>query len=192
MGRYGTIGVTVELPSRPPAPPANPHSQAKIRSRFRKVLMRSRFILCFLAVLLLAGCANQKSTPAPTPNGLPAKYDPKRDPNADLQIAMRLATSSHRRILLEVGGDWCIWCHILDNFFVQNPDVAEYLQQHYVLMKVNYSPENKNKAFLANYSSSTNTHTRLCWQAMDRLSMPRVPVRSKTATIMIGIKSTPS
>ena len=39
----------------------------------------------------------------------PAGYDPKRDPAADLKTAMAEAQRGGKRILLEVGGEWCPW-----------------------------------------------------------------------------------
>lgn len=78
-------------------------------------------------------------------------YDPKRDPYTDLESAITLAQSQHKRILLEVGGDWCIWCSILDRFFDTHPEVDEMLNEHYVVVKVNMSDENDNLDFLSQF-----------------------------------------
>lgn len=79
------------------------------------------------------------------------KFDPARDPNKDIQDAIRETQKSHKRILLDVGGDWCIWCHRLDSLFIQNEDLAEYLNKHYVVVKINVSEENRNREFLSKY-----------------------------------------
>jgi thioredoxin-related protein len=79
------------------------------------------------------------------------KYDPARDAKKDIQDAVRQAKISHRRILLDVGGEWCIWCHRLDSLFLQNKGLAEYLDKHYVVVKINVSKENKNEEFLSAY-----------------------------------------
>ena len=79
------------------------------------------------------------------------KFDPTRDVNKDIQAAVRRAQKTHKRILLDVGGEWCIWCHRLDSLFLQNKDLAEYLNKHYVVVKVNVSKENENKEFLSKY-----------------------------------------
>jgi thiol:disulfide interchange protein len=78
-------------------------------------------------------------------------YDPKRDPAKDVQAAVKLSQSSHKRILLEVGGDWCVWCHIMDDFHTRHPDLLTLRTQRYVLVKVNMSDENENKTFLSQY-----------------------------------------
>ncbi|HLY25990.1 MAG TPA: thioredoxin family protein [Aggregatilineales bacterium] len=78
-------------------------------------------------------------------------YKPDGDPFVALAQAKTEATQSGKRILLEVGGDWCIWCHKLDHFFAENPDVADFLDQHFVVLKVHYSTQIPNTAFLSQY-----------------------------------------
>lgn len=76
-------------------------------------------------------------------------YDPKRDPTMDLAKAEAAAVQGHKRILLEVGGDWCVWCKYLDKFFAENADVRDVRDANFVLMKVNMSSLNENAAFLS-------------------------------------------
>lgn len=78
-------------------------------------------------------------------------YNPVSDPSRDLEIAIEQARAGNKRILMEIGGDWCIWCHKLDVFLEQNIDIGDFLDQHYVFMKVNVSAENENKAFLSKF-----------------------------------------
>ena len=78
-------------------------------------------------------------------------FDPARDAKKDLEDAIHQAQANHKRILLDVGGEWCIWCHRLDSLFLQNKDLAEFLQKHYVVVKINVSKENMNRDFLSNY-----------------------------------------
>jgi thiol:disulfide interchange protein len=82
---------------------------------------------------------------------LPVDFDPARDPAKDLEVALRIAHAANRRVVIEVGGDWCSWCHILDRFFEANPDLKRYRDANYIWLKVNWSPENKNEAFLRRY-----------------------------------------
>jgi thioredoxin-related protein len=79
------------------------------------------------------------------------KFDPQRDADKDILDAIRQAATDHKRILLDVGGEWCIWCHRLDSLFVQNTDLTDYLDEHYVVVKVNVSKENMNKEALSKY-----------------------------------------
>ncbi len=112
------------------------------------------FLLIAAFALPLAGRAQDAPQPARTVHGqpsLPHWYDPSRDPAVDLQAAVALAQRSGKRILLEVGGDWCSWCHALEKYIKATPAVAEPLDAAFVVLKVNYSEDNKNEAFLAAY-----------------------------------------
>lgn len=75
-------------------------------------------------------------------------YDPKRDPVADGIEALKIATRTKRKVLIEVGGNWCSWCHTLDNFIHSHPQLKHDFFNTFVLVKVNVSEENDNKEFL--------------------------------------------
>ena len=79
------------------------------------------------------------------------KFDPSRDPASDVQTAIVTATKEKKRILLDVGGEWCSWCHRLDKFLHEQEDLHTFLSEHYVVVKVNYSKDNKNEKFLSQY-----------------------------------------
>jgi thioredoxin-related protein len=102
-----------------------------------------------LALLtLFALCANVGSLLAA--ESAPA-FDDKADPAKDVQAAAQKASAEKKRILLDVGGEWCIWCHILDKAIAADPPVTALLAAKYVTVKVNFSEENENKTFLAKY-----------------------------------------
>ena len=83
--------------------------------------------------------------------GLPDRFDPKRDPAEDLARALALAKAQGKRVIVDVGGEWCAWCHILDRFFASNARLDALRGEHYVWLKVNFSKENENRAFLARW-----------------------------------------
>jgi len=78
-------------------------------------------------------------------------YDPETDPEADLAATVERASVEGKRILLQVGGKWCGWCRLLDEYVQSNEAVADVLDQHFLIMKVNYSEENRNEEFLGKY-----------------------------------------
>jgi thiol:disulfide interchange protein len=82
---------------------------------------------------------------------LPSKFDPKRDAARDVAIATAVAKAQNKRVLVEVGGEWCVWCHILDRFVAGNQDVKSLSDASYVWVKVNWSPQNKNEALLSQW-----------------------------------------
>lgn len=76
-------------------------------------------------------------------------YDVNRNPNADGRAALKLAKETNRRVLIEVGGDWCVWCHVLDRFINDHPELKSRLHETFVVLKVNVSDENDNAEFMA-------------------------------------------
>ena len=105
--------------------------------------------LCLLIALVASAKHNQK-TPPPAPKTA-ATYDTSRDPGKDLQDTIALATKTNKRILLEVGGDWCVYCNIMDETFESHPKLRQVRDTNYVTLKVNYSKENPNEDFLSKY-----------------------------------------
>jgi thioredoxin-related protein len=93
------------------------------------------------------------SPTGPRAEALPEEkiFDPARDSAKDIADGMKLAAKQHKRVLLDVGGNWCIWCHKLDGTFKSDQNVARLLNDKYVVVKVNFSPENENQAVLSKY-----------------------------------------
>lgn len=75
-------------------------------------------------------------------------YDEQRDPYADGRKALKLAEETHRKVLIEVGGDWCSWCHVLDRFIKDHPRLESRLHEIFVVLKVNISDSNDNVEFM--------------------------------------------
>jgi thiol:disulfide interchange protein len=79
------------------------------------------------------------------------KYDPKRRPEDDLKAALKRAAAENKRILVQAGGDWCGWCKLLDKYFRENDRVAAALAADFLIIKVNYSDENRNEEFFKQF-----------------------------------------
>ncbi len=109
--------------------------------------------LILSAAFILAACGNADSKPVEntakaTKSGYDNGYDPARDPAADFIVAQQQAQKEGKLILLEVGGNWCVWCHYLDVFIEKDAEVKAALDARFVLLKVNTGKENPNKEFL--------------------------------------------
>lgn len=110
--------------------------------------MLKRFAFCVLftinvSILLLAQ-SNDRYIPV-------TKFDPNRNPVQDLREAVAEAKFTNKRIILDVGGDWCVWCHRLDAFMETNEEIKNFVEKNYMMLKVNFSKENKNEKFLSHY-----------------------------------------
>jgi thioredoxin-related protein len=83
--------------------------------------------------------------------GQDIKFDPKRIAAADLQAAMVEAQRTGKYILLDVGGDWCQYCHEMNELFRQHPELTKLRDDKFVVVSVYYASDNKNKEFLSHY-----------------------------------------
>jgi thiol:disulfide interchange protein len=104
----------------------------------------------FIVVTIVITC-NYLNAQAKLETGTDSKFDATANPFADLNKVMTEAKKLNKRILLDVGGEWCIWCHRIDQFIDQHEEINKFLHQNFVVLKINYSKENKNEKFLAQY-----------------------------------------
>lgn len=82
---------------------------------------------------------------------LPTTFDPERDGARDVEYAVSLANADGKRVIVDVGGEWCTWCHVMDRFIAANDDVRDAIDAHYVWVKVNFSKQNENAALLGRW-----------------------------------------
>ncbi|MDQ2855519.1 MAG: thioredoxin family protein [Acidobacteriota bacterium] len=119
------------------------------------MFFRVTSFLSFASLILLLAvfpAFAQKRRPGISGKYVPVTaYDPKRDAARDIVNAIKEARRTNRNILLEVGGEWCSWCHRLDKFFVDNPELRRLRDKNFVTLKINYSDENGNEEVLSKY-----------------------------------------
>lgn len=108
--------------------------------------------VCLMMILALALHGQEKASSSQQTKYAPVdKYDPSRDAAKDIREGIAEAQRTKKRVLLEVGGDWCSWCHEMDGFFSKNPKLLAFREEHYITVKINVSPENENVEALASY-----------------------------------------
>jgi|SRR5215469_2026945 len=122
------------------------------QSFVRIPLFAALFYIYFCAPFSLEHKAFVQTAPAAAShNALGDRYDPRRDPAKDLAAASEEAKRSNKNVFVVVGGEWCSWCHTLERFFQEHPDLEALLDKNYVTMKVSMSQENPNRAFLSHF-----------------------------------------
>jgi thiol:disulfide interchange protein len=77
--------------------------------------------------------------------GITAKhiYPPVEAAQHDIDVALAQARRTHKRVILDFGGDWCGDCQVLNIYFHQSPN-AELLARHFILVDVNIGREDAN------------------------------------------------
>jgi thiol:disulfide interchange protein len=117
-----------------------------------KSFKQSAVIVLLLLLILIPTSAQRRRRHTPIQTFVPVTaYDPKRNAAKDLADAIAEAQRTKKNVLVEVGGDWCKWCHILDDFFTANEELLALREKNFVTVKVNFSQENPNKAVLSHY-----------------------------------------
>ena len=71
-------------------------------------------------------------------------YDPAADAVKEVNDAIAKAKSSNKNVLLQIGGNWCKWCRLYDRWSHSTPLVDSLIKADFVVVHVNFSPENKN------------------------------------------------
>jgi thioredoxin-related protein len=100
--------------------------------------------LVFTALILCTAVLHHAAA-----QGLGSKFDARRDAAADVAQAVARARTEGKRVIVDIGGEWCTWCHILDRFIAVHDDVRSLIEDNFIWVKVNYSPSNKNERLLA-------------------------------------------
>ncbi|RFS18952.1 thioredoxin family protein [Chitinophaga silvatica] len=75
-------------------------------------------------------------------------YNPSANAKADIEAAEQQAVKEKKHVLLQIGGNWCIWCKRFYKFVEDDPELKELLNKNYVVYHLNYSKENKNLPIL--------------------------------------------
>ncbi|MFQ5413721.1 MAG: thioredoxin family protein [Phycisphaerae bacterium] len=66
----------------------------------------------------------------------PALYDTNADGGRQIAAALAAAKRDNKRVLLQFGANWCVWCHRLHELFASDRDIARTLLYEYVLVLI--------------------------------------------------------
>ncbi|MBA3344953.1 MAG: thioredoxin domain-containing protein [Gemmatimonadales bacterium] len=50
--------------------------------------------------------------------------------------AFAAAATQDKPVLLDIGAVWCHWCHVMDGESYEDPELARYLNEHFICIKV--------------------------------------------------------
>ena len=89
-------------------------------------------LVVVVALIAMAPVRNFAQGPAQTHEIYPAPERAK----ADLAAALKLAAQTHKRVLLDFGGNWCGDCIVLDRY-MHDPANRTLLEKNFVLVDIN-------------------------------------------------------
>ncbi len=78
-------------------------------------------------------------------------YHPEENAKKEIAEAVKLAKDSGKHVLIQVGGNWCVWCARFNDFVTKDKSLDSLVTSNFVTYHLNYSPENKNEDLLKKY-----------------------------------------
>lgn len=72
---------------------------------------------------------------------LPLFY-PNRDALEDVGRAFERAAAEKKNVLIEIGGNWCIWCRRLEAFIIRHPELLYLRSLNFVHVRVHLAQSN--------------------------------------------------
>lgn len=84
---------------------------------------------------------------------LPKPYNAEEDAEKKIAELILQAKAENKKIILQAGGNWCIWCLRFNEFVHSTPELNKILADSYLYYHLNYSPENKNEKVFEKYDN---------------------------------------
>lgn len=78
-------------------------------------------------------------------------YNPEANAKKEIDAAVKEAKEAGKQVLVQIGGNWCIWCARFNDFVTKDKSLDSLMNANYVVYHLNYSPENKNDELLRKY-----------------------------------------
>ncbi len=124
-------------------------------------MLRTRWLTGFLMTagliaVLLASPATAQDTQTDqkqAQEGPPKIYDEAADAKADIAAALVKAKKDNKRVLIQYGGNWCGWCHLLHKVFEEDSAVSRTLSYEYEVVMVDIGRWDKNIDLVEKYDA---------------------------------------
>lgn len=84
---------------------------------------------------------------------LPKPYDVKENAEKKIAELVAQAKKENKNIIIQAGGNWCIWCLRFNQFVQTTPELKNVVDENYLYYHLNFSPENKNEKIFAKYDN---------------------------------------
>src|SRR5437868_6128406 len=78
-------------------------------------------------------------------------YIPEENAEKGIADAVKKAKAEGKNVLIQIGGNWCIWCARFNDFVSSDNTLDSTMKANYVVYHLNYSKENHNAELLAKY-----------------------------------------
>ena len=126
----------------------------------KNILKTTLFIGLFASGLSFAqqgttnsGAGSKPENAAEEKGRLPKPYHPEENAAEKLKQLIKTAQKEHKNIMIQAGGNWCIWCLRFNQFVQTTPELKTLADENYLYYHLNYSKENKNEKIFSEYGN---------------------------------------
>lgn len=84
---------------------------------------------------------------------LPKPYSETENAEKKIAALVKQAKKENKNIMIQAGGNWCIWCLRFNNFVQTTPELKNLVDENYIYYHLNYSPKNKNEKVFKKYGN---------------------------------------
>lgn len=78
-------------------------------------------------------------------------YNPSANAEKDIAACVKLAKQQNKHVLIQAGGNWCVWCLRFNKFMHEDKEIDSIVEKNFIVYHLNYSKENKNDKVFAKY-----------------------------------------
>lgn len=107
----------------------------------------SAFLLVVLTLLLISPV----SSLPPTKDQPVTYFSAHKNPEAEIDAAIKASANGCKNILLIFGADWCPWCNRLSKFLDEKRKISSVLNDGYRLIKIDIGKWDKNLRLAEKY-----------------------------------------
>ncbi len=121
--------------------------------------MKKIFLTCLLLATIIGFSqtdeekAEKKKQIEAEKAALPKPYHEMEDADAKVKELLVQAKAENKNIMIQVGGNWCVWCLRLNDFIQNTDELKSVVDNNYIYYHLNWSPKNKNEKFFAKYGN---------------------------------------
>lgn len=101
----------------------------------------------------LAEAELRKKAAAQEKAQLAKPYHPEENAEEKIAELIKTAKKENKNIIIQAGGNWCIWCLRFNDYVQKTPELKNLVDQNYLYYHLNFSPENKNEKVFAKYDN---------------------------------------
>ena len=95
-----------------------------------------RLILLILSILIISNVVLAQNLSVQIKEKL---YSPSANAKVDIANALNKAENEGKHVLIQIGGNWCGWCILLDRKLNSNDTLKSVLINNFIVYHLNYS-----------------------------------------------------